>query len=218
MGEIVLEPGDREKVVSQPGPDAAYNINVAGADVYLSHRSNGIVREGKRVQEGDRTQASNLRGKPLFAKNPGTNSSDAVIHVDQAGFALNFMTRAVIGSVRTNSGDEAAPANDNFVERQGTGVDVNAATVTETFIAPDAANNVTVSVDDATGAYSVAVEFLDGDGNVVTRRDEGNSVAYSGDSTTDVMVTTDLASEQVRVSIEDDSGASNTLDYSVYAR
>lgn len=218
MGEIVLEPGDSKKIVSQPGREEAYNINVEGAEVYLSHRSNGIVREGKLLQPGDRTQATNLRGKPLHAKNPGSNSSDATIQVDQAGFALNFMTRPVVGAVRTNSGDEAAPANDNFVLRQGTGVDVNADTVTEKFVAPDAADTVTVSVDDAVGAYSVAVEFLDGDGNTVTRRDENNSVAYSGDSTEDVFVTVDLAAEQARVKIEDDSGASNTLDYSVYAR
>jgi len=218
MGEVVLAPGESEKIVSQPGRDEAYNINVDGAEVYLNHSSNGIVREGKRVQPGDRTTAHNLRGKSLYAKNPAQNDRDATVQVDMAGFALDFMTRPVVGAVRTNSGDEAAPANDNFVLRQDTGVDVNASAVSEAFIAPDAADTVTVSCDDATGAYSVAVEFLDGDGNVVTRRDDANGSGYAGDGSTDVFVTTDLAAEECRVVIEDDSGASNTLDYSIYAR
>lgn len=218
MGEITLEPGQTEKIVSQPGRDEAYNINVLGAKVYLGHRSNGLVREGKPVKAGDRTQASNLRGKPLYAKNPATNSDDATIEIDQAGFALSFMARSTQATVQANSNNEAAPSTDDFIERQDTNVDVNASTATEKFIAPGRADNVTVSVDNADGSYSVAVEFLDGDGNVVTRRDENNDSAYSGDGTTDVMVTTDLASEQVRVEIEDDSGASNTLDYSIYAR
>jgi hypothetical protein len=215
MGEIVLEPGDQQRIVSQPGRDEAYNINVEGATVFLSHRSNGIVREGKRVKAGDRTQASNLRGKPLFAKNPGSNSSEATIEVDQAGFALNFMTRPVVGAVRTTSGNEAAPANDNFVHLVGTGRDVSSNPVSETFEAPDAADDVLISVDDADNTFEVAVVFEDADGNEVTRRDSNNSGEYSGSSSTDVFVETLIASPHVTVEV---SGAATSLDYSVYAR
>jgi hypothetical protein len=96
MGEIVLSPGDKQKVVSQPGRGEAYNINVENADVYLNHSPNGIVREGKLVNAGDRAQANNLQGGSLWAKNPSSNDKDARINVDKAGFALNFMTRSVV--------------------------------------------------------------------------------------------------------------------------
>jgi len=97
MPEITLEPGDVQKIVSQPDTGEAFNINVDGAKVYLSHRANGIVREGKAVKKGDRTVASNLRGKPLYAKNPSTNDNRATLEVDRAGFALSFQSRAVVG-------------------------------------------------------------------------------------------------------------------------
>jgi len=96
MGELTLNPGESKKIVSQPDSDEAYNINVKGAEIYVAHRSHGIVREGKHIRKGDRTVASNLRGKPLYAKNPSTNNTTATVEVDQAGFALTFQTRRIV--------------------------------------------------------------------------------------------------------------------------
>lgn len=98
-----------------------------------------------------------------------------------------------------------------------TGVDVNAATATEQFDVTPAMDTVTVSVDDADGAYHVEIAFQDGAGNDVTVRDETNNSSYAGDATTDVFIDTEIAYTQVEVRIVDDSAAANTLDYTVRA-
>jgi len=215
MAQITLDPGEKQKIISQPSDGDAYNINVDGARVYLSHRANGIVREGKAVKKGDRTVASNLRGKPIYAKNPSTNENTATLEVDRAGFALSFQSRAVIGAVDTGRGDAEAPASsDEDVHRYETNADPSAG-ITESFRAPNAGEAVMVSVDDANDAFEVAVIFTDEDGNEITRRDDDNSGTYSGNENTDVFAETVIASEYVTVEI---TGAATSADYTVYAR
>lgn len=220
MGEIVIEPGDTKKIVSQPGTDEAYNIGVTNEEVYLSHSSSRTKSEGKLVRPGDRVTIDNLRGKSIYAKNPSDNTETASLNINLAAFNLSWGNRAIIGASLTSSGNEAAPANDDDVHRYDTGVDVNESEASETFEAPDAADSVVVSVDDADGSFGVVVEFLDSaGGSVVTSRDKSNNTDYSGDSTTDVLVTVDgIASPFINIRIVDESGAANTLDYSVYAR
>jgi len=104
MGKITLEPGESEKIISQPGADKAYNVNVEGAQVYLNHRANAITREGKVLKEGDRTVVSNLRGKPIYAKNPSTNQKTATVNVDRAGFSLTFQTRRTTETAKEEAG------------------------------------------------------------------------------------------------------------------
>lgn len=221
MGDIVIEPGETKKLVSQPGPDAAYNITVENADVYMSHDKSRVLGSGKRVRPGDRVTVDNLRGKSLYAKNPPENDENAVLGVNQAGFNLIFQPRPVVGAVRTSAGNEASPANDEDAHEFSLGYDVAAnGDAVATLEMPDAAESLVTSVDDASGAFEVVVEFLDAPGgNVLTTRDSDNSGEYEGDSTTDVFVETLPASPHVRVRIRDDSGgANNTLDYSIYAR
>jgi hypothetical protein len=116
------------------------------------------------------------------------------------------------------SGESPPAASDEFVEEQGTGVDVNAATETVDIVAPGRADSITISVDDAAGGFDVALKFRDGSGNTVTTRDKDNSSDYSGDGTTDVFVTAPVAAQDIRVEISDTSGAANALDYSIYVR
>jgi len=153
MGEITIPPGETEQIVSQPEPNDEYNAGVTGSDVYLSHRPSGIRREGKRVRPGDRVTLRNLRGKPIYAKNPPSAGQAATVEINRAAFALIFQPRAVQASVQTGDSSESAPRTDAFVTRTGDGVDVSSSSTSETFRAPDRADFVQLFVE--TGGSSV---------------------------------------------------------------
>lgn len=218
MGEVTIQPGEREKIISQPAQGDAYNIGVQGADIYLSHSSASTRNEGRKVVPGDRATLRHLRGKSIYAKNPPGNDDPAKISIDKAGFDIVFQSRPVVGAVQQESGDEAPAASDAFIHRYGKDVDVNAASVVEEMAAPDRADKLKIHVDGAAGPFSVAVRFLDEDYNVVSERDDTDLSNYAGDSSNDVFLSVDIASPYIQVEIDDDSGSVNEVDYSIYAR
>jgi hypothetical protein len=108
--------------------------------------------------------------------------------------------------------DKVPPASDSFDSASGSDVDVNAATESVDLVPPHRASTVRVNVDNADGAFHVAVEFDGG----TTVRDDTNSSDYAGDGSTDVLVTVPVLSPDVTVKIVDDSGGANTVDYTMY--
>lgn len=108
------------------------------------------------------------------------------------------------------------------VHRQATGHELDSGSgggdATESFTAPNGADDITVHVTQAEGSYHVEVAFQDGGGSDVTVRDNNDNADLGGDSTTDVYATVDVASPNVEVRVVDDSGASNTVNYNVYCR
>jgi len=203
MATIELEPGEREKIISQPSNGDAYNINVDSAQVYLSHRANGITREGKLVKKGDRTVASNLRGKPIYAKNPAKNDNNAKLQVDRAGFALSFQSRAVVGAVDTARTDTDAPAaSDDWDEATGSAVDIGSGGLTEeTLTPPGRADQVSIHVE-GSAAFDVTVTW------------NNTSETYSSSSgVVKEVVPVYYISDDVDVTISDTSGGANTVDY-----
>jgi len=215
MGEITIEPGDTKKIVSQPGTDEEYNITVENADVYMAHDKSRAVSSGKRVRPGDRVTVSNLRGRSLYAKNPPGNDENARLEVNEAGFALFFQPRPVVGAVRTSAGAEASPANDEDAWSYGTDVDVSGGVTTGLIDLPDATEALVVNVDEADDTFEVAVVFTDDEGTEITRRDSGNKSGFAGNSTTDVFASVEPAAPYAEVEL---SGAATSLDYTVYAR
>jgi len=125
MGQIDLDPGARKKIISQPGADERYNLDVEGADVFLSHRKGLEKQEGKRVRPGDRVTVENLQGKPLYALNPRANSAPATLSINEAAFGLIFQPRAIQATVQSGPQEEATPATDNFTEATGSAVDIS---------------------------------------------------------------------------------------------
>lgn len=123
-----------------------------------------------------------------------------------------------IDRVQDRAGNNVPPASDDFDHAGATGVDVNAATETVTPAAPGRASTVVIHVEGWDGAGHVEVEFQDADGNALTLRDDSDNSDYGTDGTHDVYVATSLASPWFAVRIVDESGASNTVDYSVYVR
>lgn len=203
MGQLTLAPGERQKIVSQPGANEEYNINVDGAKVYLSHRENGIIREGKAVKKGDRVTAGNLRGKPLFAKNPSTNSNTATIEVDQAGFSLTFGARAVVGAVDTSRTDTEAPAaSDDWDEATGSAVDIGSGgSSTEVLTPPGRSDQLMLRVE-GTAGFEVDVTF------------NNTSVTYSStNGVVDEVRSVVYISDDIDVTITDTSGGANSVDY-----
>jgi len=222
MPTHTIAPGQTKKIISADRPeDAEYRVHVSGAPVQIAHNRDHVEKWGDTVQSGDRPILSELRGEPVHAYNPDA-TADAVVRVSKVGFDINFLPRYVLGAVQTNGGNEAAPANDAYVEYTDEQVDVSAAPPTHTFDVPDAAEVVAVACDDADGAYHAEVSWMttDGSESVVVKFDDDNSADYAGDGTgtNDVAVATQVFGERVRVRIVDDSGASNLLDYKVYAR
>jgi len=98
MPEIILKPGESEKIVSQPARGEAYNVRVSGTDVFLSHNSKAIIREGKHVVADDRVKLDNLGGKSIYAKNPNENTGDAAIDISRAAFNIVFNPRFAVDS------------------------------------------------------------------------------------------------------------------------
>lgn len=121
----------------------------------------------------------------------------------------------VVGSINANMGTSTAVRT---LSRKGTNVDVNSSTRSEQFTVPQTADYIVCNVDDAAGAFHVEVEFQDENGNAITVRDDTDNSSYSGDSSTDVFTATEVVGAFAEVRIVDDSGASNTIDYSIYSR
>lgn len=215
MGDIDISAGETKKIVTEEQARDTWKATISGGDILVGHHPRETQRNGDRVKAGDRVQFSDLRGSPLYAYADG---KDVTVSISEAAVNITFMARTVVGSVQADDGSEVAPASDAFVHREGTAVDVNASTVSESFECPDRADFVVVAVDDADGAFHVEVAFQDSDGNDVVVRDDNNVTDYAGDATTDVLARVAVASPHVEVRIVDDSAAQNELDYTVYAR
>jgi hypothetical protein len=218
MSDIQIGPGETELLVSA-SDDSEYFAQVTGTRVQLARTAQAARLRGRNADAGDRGPLRSEENEEVWAYNPHDEQT-AKVHLDHNGFWFERQARAVVGSVLTSDQSEASPANDDDVHVFGTDVDVNAEAVSESLEAPDAADSVVVHCDDADGAFGVTVEFLDGpNGNVVTARDGDDNPDYDGDDTSDVLVeVTGVASPWIRVRIADESGASNSLDYSIYAR
>lgn len=210
---VHIDPGETELLL--PAEDTeSYYANVTGASVQLGRSKLEARTDGRPAPAGDRGELESEPSEAVYAHNPDSNNAVAKVRLDHNGFWFRREARAIVGSVLTSSSNEASPANDEFVHRFGVGADPSAG-ITESFSAPDAADTVVVSVDDADDAFEVAVVFEDSDGNEITRRDKDNSGDYSGNSTTDVFVEAVIASEWVTVEI---TGAATSADFTVYAR
>lgn len=219
MGTKAIEPGDTVLLVASED-ETKYWAKIKNTRVQLG-RSKSVAESDGRSRDADAGDRGPLHtihdNEEIWAHNPHSTKT-ASVDMDRNGFIFDRSPRSVIGSVLTSDENEAAPSSDAYVHEHGTSVDVNAETESVSFEAPDRADFIVINVDDATGAYHVEVQFEDGDGNVVTQRDDDNNSDYSGSSTADVLVRTAVASPYCTVRIVDDSGAGNTLDYSIYAR
>lgn len=152
-----------------------------------------------------------------------TEGSEAGTVTVLKGVALRRNTRrdARVSGVRSSTGESPPAASDAYshyhdtVELYGGSgggteeVDVDP---------PDRGETLTIHVDDLTGPAHAVVEYKDEAGNVVTARDDDDNSDYAGDGSTDIFVTVPVTSPEITVKIVDDSGASNTADYSIYAR
>jgi len=202
MGEVTLQPGEREKIISQPAPDESYNLQVSGADVFLSHRSGLVVSEGKRIRPGDRVEVSNLQGKPLYVKNPPSNGSNATVEVSEASFALFFQPRAIQASVQASENDEAAPATDDFTEATGNSVDIsNGGNVVESLTPPGRSDQISIHAE-GTASLQVKVGWNNTD------------QTFTGTTVREV-VPVYFISDAIDIDIKDTSGGSNIVNYDI---
>jgi len=208
MGELELAPGETTKLVSQPGPDEAYNIQVRGSDIYLGHRKAAVKTEGDRVRAGDRIQVSNLRGKNLFAKNPSTSTQNATIEVSLDGFSINFFPRAVQASVQADADTAAAPRSDNFESFAANGLDVSTTADVVTFGPPDRADFVHVLADTDGSSVTCEVKYGTDGGPYI-----GPSFSGSGDGAVAQRVA--VFNPECEITF---SGSATSLDYRIYAR
>lgn len=211
-----IEPGETEKIVPSHDTDQELHLTVRGADVKLGRTKDEAEMDGRPGSAGDRGPITVEAGEDLWAFNPD-NSPDtkpATLYLDRDGFFWTREPRDVVGSVRTSSDNEASPANDDFRWVYQRDADPSAGIV-EAFRAPDAADTVVVSVDDANDTVEVAVVFLDRDEQEITRRGPGNSSAYAGGPDSDVFAETVIASDRIAVEI---TGAATSADFTIYAR
>lgn len=203
MGEIILQPGEVQKVVSQPAASESYNIACTGADVFLSHRKRLAESEGKRIRPGDRVSVERLEGKPLYAKNPSVNSNAATLEVSEASFALFFQPRSVQATVQTNQNNESAPATDDYNNASGSSVDIsNNGSVTETLTPPGRSDQISIHAE-GTAAIDVQVTW------------NNTEETYSTTGTLKEVLPVYYIDDDIDVTISDTSGGANTVDYDI---
>jgi len=202
MGQLSLQPGERQKIISQPGPDERYNLDVEGADVFLSHRKGLEKQEGKRVRPGDRVTVENLQGKPLYALNPRRNTSEAVLSINEAAFGLIFQPRAIQATVQSGPQEESTPATDNFTEATGNSVDIsNGGNVVESLTPPGRSDQVSIHAE-GTAQIEVKVRW------------NNTEQTFSGTTVREV-VPVYFISDAIDVGIQDTSNGSNSVDYDI---
>jgi len=211
-GLTEIEPGAVEPILEDPREGQDYIAYVEGSRLRLGHEQRSARQDGQLVRPGDRLRLYDTLGKDVYGYNTGAET--ATVEVDAADLGLDFMARAVIGGVQTSATADAAPASDAFVHRSAIGADPSAGVV-EQIDAPDRADFVVISVDDADGSFEVCVQFLDEDDNVITQRGPSNSSGYSGSSTADVLQRVAVAAPSIEVEI---TGSATSADYSIYAR
>jgi hypothetical protein len=204
MGDITLTPGETQKIVSQPGQDQSYNIGVTGADVYLSHREGLVRAEGKRVRPGDRVEVANLEGKPLYAKNPPENTTDATLEVSEASFALFFQPRATQATVETSNDDESAPATDSYENATATGVNIGSGGSTSLAISPPGRSDQISLHVEGTAAFEVNVDW------------EATDETYSSSAgVVKEVLPVYYIDGDINITITDTSGGANSVDFDV---
>jgi hypothetical protein len=202
MSLVNIGPGETVLLVER-SDTTEYYLTITGTKVQLGRTESEARQRGRDAPAGDRGPFGSEPGEPVYAHNP-SDSQEAFAHLDHNGFWFEREARSVVGGVLTSDDNESAPASDDFVWESATNGDPSGG-ITESFNAPDRADFVVVSVDDADGPFDVAVKFTDADGNVITTRD----------SASDVLVRTAVASPYVQVEI---TGSATTADYSIYAR
>jgi hypothetical protein len=202
MGQLSLQPGERQKIISQPGPNKEYNLDVEGADVFLSHRKGLEKQEGKRVRPGDRVEIENLQGKPVYALNPKGNTSEAVLSLNEAAFGLIFQPRAIQATIQSGPQDEATPATDDFTEATGNSVDIsNGGNVVESLTPPGRSNQVSIHAE-GTAQIEVKVRW------------NNTEQTFSGTTVREVLPVY-FISDGIDVGIQDTSNGSNTVNYDI---
>lgn len=219
MATTYLDP-DETTLLVPSDTDQEFYLSVEQGDVRLGRSERDARSLGRRAPAGERGPLRAPKGEEVWAHNTG--DVRAQLHVDRNGFIFERDPRDVLKGIIDNDGSTQPPASDSFVHAFDTGVELDSGSGGGTEAVginpPGRADSLTIHVDGLDGAAHVAVTFGDGDGNTVTARDDSDSSDYAGDASTDIFVTVPVTSPEIVVSIIDDSGASNTADYSIYCR
>jgi len=203
MPDITLEPGESQKIVSQPPAGTKYDVAVSNTDVYLSHNSAAIINQGRKVKAGDRVALDDLRGTSVFAKNPSTNTDDVVLNVTEASFNISFQPRGLLPDVGDETAGSAPASSDGYDDATGEAVDIGSGgSTTEVLTPPGRADQVSIHVEGG-AAFDVTVTW------------NNTSETYSSDTNNNLkeVLPVYYVSDGVDVQITDTSGGTNTVDY-----
>jgi len=225
MPVIELEPNETKRVIAERDT-TLYLGQVFGASVNFGPSEYLAEEEGQKRVAGDEGEIVTGDETELFGHNlSGTETAELRLIEndpdDDDGFRFDRNPRDTIAGVLGSDGSASAPRSDDFLERQNIQVPVEAdGTVVEEFEVPARADFIHVTVDEATGAHEVAIEFCDPAGNPVVTFDGDHSEEYVGDPANNsfVVVACRVFASQVRVYFGDLSSATNRLNYCVYAR
>ncbi|MFB6302769.1 MAG: hypothetical protein ABEH78_07920 [Haloferacaceae archaeon] len=118
--------------------------------------------------------------------------------------------------VRDDSGGKVPPASDADYVGRLRSADITSGGVDVEPDLPGRAERIVVLVE-ASAAFSITFEYLDGSGNVdFSRGSAENADLSSSDGSQLYVVHTPADADQVRVNIADDSGGANTATGRVY--
>ena len=217
--------GESVKLIDSSNPNRDFEFQLSGNGISLGRSKLTAGDENaKQLFAGDRGEIKLESGESLygFGVDSKANGKTADINIEKAGFIINFQPRSTLATVETTAEDREAPArSDDFVFESGSNVTLPAnGTITEEFEAPDRADSLGLLLQ-STGDAELNVLFQPtANGQTIAQRGPTQDPTYSttGGAANQVFKSVLIVAPHIEVDIVDNSGASNQVDYAIYAR
>jgi len=221
---VTVPVGESVKLIDSSNPNRDFEFSCSGNGVRLG-RSKATATEAsaKPVLAGDRGVLQLEPGESIYAFNfdPKGNGRDAQIQIEKQGFVISFQPRSVLATVETTAEDREAPAaSDDFIFEGAIDRTIPAnGSVTIDFEAPDRADDVGILAEfDAAGEVEVGFAASDGEPIIASRTVTQDPTYSTTGSPDQIYKSVLIVAPHITVTFTDTSGASNDVNYSVYAR
>jgi hypothetical protein len=227
MSFLEIEPGEVTELIASHDT-TEYLAQILGEDVQIGTSEVEAKQGGQQRVAGDEGEIEAAPGTRIHVHNPGDAKAEIrmtergrgqFFDDDEQGFRFDRKPRDTIAGVLGPQGGQASPRSDAFVESQGKDVGIGGKQIEAvSFVCPARADFLHVAVDDADAGFDVTIEFQDGDGTEVVSVGPNESSNLTGGANDPVFHREAVFGAQVEVKIQDTSGGSNSIDYSIYGR
>jgi len=221
---ITVPVGESVKLIDSSNPNREFEFAVSGNGVRVGRsKATATEENAKRIFAGDRGELLLDPGESIYAFNDDVkdNGKPAQVDIEKQGFVLSFQPRSVLATVETTAEDREAPArSDDFIFEGAIDRTIPAnGSVSIDFEAPDRADDVGILAEfDAAGEVEVGFAAGAGDPIIASRTPTQDGTYATAGSPAQIYKSVLIVAPHVTVTFSDTSGASNDVNYAVYAR